>query len=239
MAVAVVLLVFADLIHTNSQTPIIPVDRRFKLIDLSVQFGTGGTLLLVLDVLLFTSMIGIPIVLLSCAAFVATMVYSARIRRIPKSDFFRYFGVVDPDRWAGSGLKSNHPHKETFRKDAQYIRAWQEESRETFYQKIGKDRPLSVVAEDWIQKMQENGLIDANEADRLRQSVPRSKDVTTRNEDEKDFFLKKTLINKMKNYLEGDLSTESEVRHLVRSFAEHFDWQEEDLSVILKESGPN
>lgn len=235
MAIGVVLLVFADLVHTNAQTPIIPVDRRFDLIDISVQFGTGGTLLLVLDVLLFTSMVGIPVVIISCTAFVITMLYTARARRVPKTDFFRYFGIVDEERWAGKNIGKDVSRKEEFENDAKYIKKWQKKSQETFYQKIGKERPLSVVAEDWVQKMQDNGMVDADEADRLRESIPRRKDVMTRSDDEKDRFLKRTLINKMDKYLEGELSTEKEVRKLIKNFADHFGWSVDDLKDILRD----
>jgi hypothetical protein len=86
-------------VHTNSQTPIIPVDRRFRLIDLSVQFGTFGALIMVLAVLLFVCMISFYATLVSCIVFLVVLVVARHRRRIPKQEFFEYFNVRDRGEW--------------------------------------------------------------------------------------------------------------------------------------------
>jgi hypothetical protein len=91
MTAAAIGLCWADLLHTNTQTPIIPVDRRFKLIDRSVQIGTMGTMIMVLAVLFFVCMIDFVATLLSCATYIAIMFVVFRDRKIDKKEFYAYF----------------------------------------------------------------------------------------------------------------------------------------------------
>ncbi len=93
MVVAAVLLTYADLVHTNTQTPIIPIDRRFKLIDMSVQFGTIGTMLTFVAVLLFVALISLWATIVACICYVLVLYAVQKKRRIPKDEFEAYFGV--------------------------------------------------------------------------------------------------------------------------------------------------
>ena len=234
MAIAVVFLVFADLTHTNTQTPIIPVKRRFKLIDLSVQLGTTGTLLLIFAVLLFTSMVGISVVVVSCSVFLGTMVYANYVRRIPKTQFFRYFGIVDEENWVNGGGASDLSQDSggTFQKDRHYIQKWQTEGRGAFYQKLGKNRPLSVYVEDWIQKIEATGLINAGLAYKLRESIPNQRKIARKGQLDEQAFLRSTLAEQLRKYMVSDLATEQEVKLLIESFSDHFGWTSDEIQKL-------
>jgi hypothetical protein len=93
LTVAVILLASADLVHTNSQTPIIPVSKRFDLIDVSVGFGTLGAMLTILGLLLFVSTVSLHATFVACVAFGGVSWSVERVRRIPKKEFESYFGV--------------------------------------------------------------------------------------------------------------------------------------------------
>jgi len=99
MTISSIALVWADLVHTNTQTPIIPINTRFKLIDMSVVLGTVGTMLMVFSVLLLIALINLEATIVSCSAFVAILVYSYRTRRVHKREFFDYFKVYSEEGW--------------------------------------------------------------------------------------------------------------------------------------------
>lgn len=99
MAVSAILLYYADLIHTNTQTPIIPIDRRFRLIDISVQFGTFGAMLMILSVILFICLIEFWVTVVACAIYIAVTVTITVRRRVGLSEFEHYFGLdTDAER---------------------------------------------------------------------------------------------------------------------------------------------
>lgn len=93
MIAAAVLLVFADLMHTNTQTPIIPLRSRFDLIDWSVRLGTMGTLVTVLAALFFVAIIDTWLTLAGCGFFLGTMILVYSVRRLPKAELAAYFRV--------------------------------------------------------------------------------------------------------------------------------------------------
>ena len=99
MTVAAILLCWADLVHTNTQTPIIPVKTRFKLIDQSVRLGTAGTMMIIFSVMAFVALISFIATLICATVFVGALVYSFRNRRIEKEEFFDYFKVYTGDGW--------------------------------------------------------------------------------------------------------------------------------------------
>ncbi len=99
MTVAAIGLCWADLVHTNTQTPIIPVVRRFKLIDFSVQVGTMCTMVMLLAVLFFVCMISLAATIVCCVAYVVILIVVFKRRRVSKQEFFEYFNVRDAERW--------------------------------------------------------------------------------------------------------------------------------------------
>ena len=96
MTAAAIMLSYADLMHTNTQTPIIPIKKRFELIDTSVRFGTLGTMITILAVLFFVAMISLPATAFSCVVFVAVLLWVQRQRSIPKDELLDYFKITPP-----------------------------------------------------------------------------------------------------------------------------------------------
>jgi hypothetical protein len=93
LVLSVLSLIWADLVHTNSQTPIIPIKKRFELIDLSVVFGTFGTMSLVLSTIAFLTLMNLWLVIFGSIMYVGIMAYTINKRRIPKKEFFQYFKI--------------------------------------------------------------------------------------------------------------------------------------------------
>jgi len=91
MTVASVLLVWADLVHTNSQTPLVPLGRRFKLIGLSVRLGTVGTMLIVVAVLMLVGLMTIWGTIAGSVVFLFALVYSTWCRMIEKQELYDHF----------------------------------------------------------------------------------------------------------------------------------------------------
>lgn len=96
MTAAAIMLSYADLMHTNTQTPIIPIKTRFELIDTSVRFGTLGTMITILAVLFFVAMISLPATAFACAVFVAVLLWVQSQRSIPKDELLDYFKITPP-----------------------------------------------------------------------------------------------------------------------------------------------
>jgi hypothetical protein len=99
MTVASILLIYADLVHTNSQTPIIPIRQRFRLIDVSVRFGMLGTMLIILSVMFFIAMVSVSATIFCCVVYIGVLWYVFFQRQIPKAEFFEYFGVHSATDW--------------------------------------------------------------------------------------------------------------------------------------------
>lgn len=99
MTTAAIVLVFADIVHTNTQTPIIPLGHRFRLIDMSVRFGTLGAVMTLLAVLVMVSIINLWITLAGCTVFVGVLIHATAIRRFDRKDFFDYLGFHGADEW--------------------------------------------------------------------------------------------------------------------------------------------
>jgi len=222
MAIATILLTFGDLIHTNSQTPIIPIQRRFKLIDVSVQFGTFGTILLVFSVLLFTCLISLGTAVLSCITFIGVITYAYGRRRIRKENFFRYFGIVNPKLWllGGEGLGKDDKKNKVFARDAKYIRDWPATSKESFYQKMSEGRSISVALEEWLQEMIVLGL-EPKKANTLRKMI--SKELETANLANVEDAHR---IDRLRAYLQpfmGDDSSSDELAtSIIKTFSDYF-----------------
>lgn len=99
MTVATIILCWADLVHTNSQTPIIPIKKRFDLIDISVRFGTLGAMIMILSILFFVAMISAETTKVCCVVYVLVLTYVFRKRQPLKEEFFDYFKVYSTDGW--------------------------------------------------------------------------------------------------------------------------------------------
>ncbi len=97
MSVSAVLLYYADLLHINTQTPIIPIKSRFRLIDWSVRFGSFGAMLMILSVFFFISMISLGATIFACITYVAISFFVTMTRRVPLKEFKDYFGI-DSDK---------------------------------------------------------------------------------------------------------------------------------------------
>lgn len=239
MVIAVILLVFGDLVHTNSQTPIIPIGTRFKLISLSVQFGTLGTILLVFAVLLFTCMVSLSIVMISCFMFLAIFWYSNQLRRIPKSDFFRYFGIINEEEWmkGGEGIKENDKKNNLFKDDPDYIRSWDKKSKEVFYQKMKSSRPLSIQVEEWIQEMFASGNMDENKATTLRSFLPKNSDMKINDPVTKKDYLKESFVKNLLQHIEDGKVSHDELSSLLTNFACPLNWDKKELEEVSRKLG--
>lgn len=100
MIAAAVLLVFADLLHTNSQTPIVPPESRFRLIDWSVRLGTLGSLVTVLAALFFLVIIDTWLTVAGCGFFLGVMLLVYQVRRVQKAEVAAYFRLdLDGEGW--------------------------------------------------------------------------------------------------------------------------------------------
>jgi len=80
--------------------------RRFKLIDLSIQLGTAGTMIMISAILMFVSIISQTATIVCSIIYAVVMIFIFNRRRIPKQEFYEYFNIHEP---AG------------FEKDAKYI----------------------------------------------------------------------------------------------------------------------
>lgn len=98
MTTAAILLAYADLLHTNTQTPIVPVKTRFRMIDTSVQFGTLGAMVTLLAVLLFVAMISGVATFCACVVYVGVLLVVQHRRKIDLDEFFAYFELDEQSR---------------------------------------------------------------------------------------------------------------------------------------------
>jgi len=98
MAAATIFLVWADLVHTNTQTPIIPIMRRFKLIDISVEFGTLSVMAILIAMQLFVALISFWITILVSVIYIFVFIIVMRARRIDYEEFFDYFKISEEEQ---------------------------------------------------------------------------------------------------------------------------------------------
>lgn len=101
MTVAAILLTWADLVHTNTQTPIVPRDRRFKLIDLSLNLGTIGTMLMIAAILFFVAIISKIAAIISSITYVVVMILVFQRRRISKRELFAQYHLTEIEGFEG------------------------------------------------------------------------------------------------------------------------------------------
>ena len=96
MLVAAILLCIADLLHTNTQSPIVPLEKRFALIDSSVQLGTLGTMLTLFAVLLFVALISLRVTIFGCVVYLGLLWFWQSKRRIQIDEFEEAFRLLVP-----------------------------------------------------------------------------------------------------------------------------------------------
>ncbi len=234
MSLAVIFLVFADLVHTNTQTPIIPIRTRFKLISLSVQLGTFGSFLLVYTVLLFVSMISLEIAIFSSMVLIFVVSYSYRVRRIPKKDFFKYFGIFNYKFWH-KGDESNDPKYNIFKHDKIHIKEASKTSEEVFYQKLGEPRPIRVRIEEWIHDMMMYGYLKTGKKKEFNDFIKTHLELSSAaNENRKQDLIKK-LVTRLKIIQKRNPATDDEITVQLNKMEHFFNWDHKDFKKIKEQ----
>ena len=121
MVVAAVCLSLADLVHRNTQSPIIPDGKRFQLISFSVRFGTVGALSMLIAVLFFVCLIDSNITAACCLTLIGVLTYVYIVRRVPKRALFEAYKVEDRERWIEADPRFGNRQQREFADDEKYI----------------------------------------------------------------------------------------------------------------------
>ncbi len=93
LAVSAVVLTLIDALHTNSLSPLVPTDSRFRLIKVIIGFGFLAILLQVLALGVFLSLLHWAVSWVTCAVALAIMVLASQIRVISKQSVIKERGI--------------------------------------------------------------------------------------------------------------------------------------------------
>jgi len=81
-----------DLMHTNTLSPLVPIRKRFELVNMSVVLGGFAVVLQIAAVISFVALFSVPASVGGAIAFFVLNVWVTRIRAIPRDDLEDQFG---------------------------------------------------------------------------------------------------------------------------------------------------
>ena len=95
MAFAGICLASVDLMHKNSQTPLIPNESRFRLIKISIALGSFGILVMLSAILVFLNLLSQMLTFSVGFAVLAILALTVFVRSIPLAELEKHFDLED------------------------------------------------------------------------------------------------------------------------------------------------
>lgn len=183
LATASICFAYADVIHTNTQTPIIPINQRFKLVDLSIGLFQLGLYLTLFSILFFITMISLVATIISSISLVVILLIAQKKRAIKKEQFFEYFNIFDGRGWDNE--------------DEKYILNWQKKQEQRTKKQLIEHSDVSYqINQDKYQnyknilmKLGEQNLINKQKVDKLEFILKEFRDALELSRKDQDIIL--------------------------------------------------
>jgi len=97
LAIAGAILASVDIVHTNTLSPLVPVNSRFRIIDKCIIFGGLGVTLVICSVISFLSLAHPALSIIGGVTFFSIMIHLSSARALPKEEVLTHFNLDDSD----------------------------------------------------------------------------------------------------------------------------------------------
>ena len=193
LATASICFAYADIIHTNTQTPIIPINQRFKLVDLSIGLFQFGLYLTLFSILFFITLISLGATIISSIALIAILLLAQKKRAIKKERFFEYFNIFDNKGWD--------------KEDWEFIDKWKKDQQERTEEQLLEKSDVSYKLdpekyqkyEKILLRLGEERLVDKNKLNEIEDILKDFRDPLEISRKDQDIILE-GIIRRIKGY---------------------------------------